>query len=85
MFCQVLNYRFIAIGAIFDENNFNDELAFQSAIHRENMYNKDIEFVAKIVKLSTSDTYAIEKEGKNYLTFSKQQIFSAQRKLTTHY
>lgn len=52
------------IGAIFDEDNFSAELAFQSAIYRENMYNKDIEFVAKVVKVSTSDTFAIEKQGK---------------------
>lgn len=53
------------IGAIFEEDNVNAELAFQSAIFRENMYNKDIELVPKVIKVSNSDTFAIEKQGKN--------------------
>lgn len=53
-----------SLGAIFDEENVNGELAFQSALFRENMYNKDIEFVPKVIRVSNSDTYAIEKQGK---------------------
>lgn len=54
----------MSTGAIFDENNVNAELAFQSVIFRENMYNKDVEFVPKVIKISTSDTFSIEKQGK---------------------
>ncbi len=53
----------ISIGAIFEDGNINGELAFQSAIFRENMYNKDIEFVPKVIKVANLDTFVIERQG----------------------
>lgn len=52
------------VGAIFDENNYEVEVAFHSAIYRENMYNKNIEFVPTVHKISITDSVAIEKKGK---------------------
>lgn len=50
-------------GAIFDENNYEMEVAFYSAVNRENMYNKNIEFVPKVERAPAFDSFMIEKKG----------------------
>ncbi|XP_037042024.1 glutamate receptor ionotropic, kainate 2-like [Bradysia coprophila] len=70
------------IGAIFDENNVNAELAFQSVIFRENMYNKDVEFVPKVVKVSVSDTFSIEKQVCELLSEGVVAIFGPNDRLS---
>lgn len=39
------------------------EVAFYSAVNRENMYNKNIEFVPKVERAPGFDSFMIEKKG----------------------
>lgn len=50
-------------GAIIDENNHDLEVAFHSAINRENMYNAHIEFVPSVIKVPVADSFVVEKKG----------------------
>lgn len=54
---------FSCTGAIIDETNADLEVAFHSAIHRENMYNANIEFVPVVIKVPVADSYVVEKKG----------------------
>lgn len=53
---------------MFHEDNFDAEIAFRSAIERENMsHNKHIEFVPLVKKVDRMDTYKAEQIGLNFL------------------
>lgn len=51
------------VGAIFDEADVDLEVAFHSAIYRENMYNGNVEFVPIVVKAALADSFHLEKKG----------------------
>lgn len=48
------------------------EVAFHSAVHRENMYNKNIELVPIVEHVSSTDSFLIEKKGPYKSNYNKQ-------------
>lgn len=54
----------LILGAIFDVDNEEAEIAFRYAVIRENMYGSKINFVPSIKIVDATDTYEAEQAGK---------------------
>lgn len=55
------------LGAIFDINNEEAEIAFRYAVIRENMYGAKLNFIPITKVIDATDTYEAEQAGEFYV------------------
>lgn len=57
------NQIFFCQGGIFHEDNSDEEIAFRSALLRENMDNTKLEFIPLVRQVDREDSFQAEKVG----------------------
>lgn len=57
------NQIFFWLGGIFHEDNSDEEIAFRSALLRENMDNTKLEFIPLVRQVDREDSFQAEKVG----------------------
>lgn len=71
---DLASLKYLLLGGIFHEDNYEAEIAFRNAIIRENMYNQRVEFIPIVKLVDRDDSFKAQKIGAYFFSILSSKL-----------